>query len=86
MLSILMSGYGRWWIDCPVENTEFISKEAAIVGNTCLYGATGGQLFIKGKTRRRFAVGNSVTQAVTEGTGDHCCDYMTGGCVVVLGK
>ncbi|KAI3667231.1 hypothetical protein L6452_42280 [Arctium lappa] len=70
----------------PVENTGFIPEEAAIVGNTCLYGATGGQLFVRGKTGERFAVRNSLAQAVVEGTGDHCCEYMTGGCVIVLGK
>ncbi|KAI3682337.1 hypothetical protein L1987_82254 [Smallanthus sonchifolius] len=70
----------------PVENTGFTPEEAAIVGNTCLYGATGGQLFVRGKTGERFAVRNSLAQAVVEGTGDHCCEYMTGGCVVVLGK
>ncbi|XP_024973961.1 ferredoxin-dependent glutamate synthase, chloroplastic [Cynara cardunculus var. scolymus] len=70
----------------PVEKTGFIPEEAAIVGNTCLYGATGGQLFVRGKTGERFAVRNSLAQAVVEGTGDHCCEYMTGGCVIVLGK
>ncbi|XP_076893691.1 ferredoxin-dependent glutamate synthase 1, chloroplastic/mitochondrial-like [Bidens hawaiensis] len=70
----------------PVEKTGFVPEEAAIVGNTCLYGATGGQLFVRGKTGERFAVRNSLAQAVVEGTGDHCCEYMTGGCVVVLGK
>ncbi|XP_076958239.1 ferredoxin-dependent glutamate synthase 1, chloroplastic/mitochondrial-like [Bidens hawaiensis] len=70
----------------PVEKTGFVPEEAAIVGNTCLYGATGGQLFVRGKTGERFAVRNSLAQAVVEGTGDHCCEYMTGGCVVILGK
>ncbi|PIA60163.1 hypothetical protein AQUCO_00400807v1 [Aquilegia coerulea] len=70
----------------PVESTGFCPEEATIVGNTCLYGATGGQVFIRGKTGERFAVRNSLAQAVVEGTGDHCCEYMTGGCVVVLGK
>ncbi|KAJ9544065.1 hypothetical protein OSB04_023772 [Centaurea solstitialis] len=70
----------------PVEKTGFIPEDAAIVGNTCLYGATGGQLFVRGKTGERFAVRNSLAQAVVEGTGDHCCEYMTGGCVIVLGK
>ncbi|KAL4587413.1 hypothetical protein LXL04_000283 [Taraxacum kok-saghyz] len=70
----------------PVENTGFVPEDAAIVGNTCLYGATGGQLFVRGKTGERFAVRNSLAQAVVEGTGDHSCEYMTGGCVVVLGK
>ncbi|EEE67742.1 hypothetical protein OsJ_25434 [Oryza sativa Japonica Group] len=70
----------------PVEKTGFVPEDAAIVGNTCLYGATGGQVFVRGKTGERFAVRNSLGQAVVEGTGDHCCEYMTGGCVVVLGK
>ncbi|NP_001311623.1 ferredoxin-dependent glutamate synthase, chloroplastic [Capsicum annuum] len=70
----------------PVENTGFCPEDATIVGNTCLYGATGGQVFVKGKAGERFAVRNSLAQAVVEGTGDHCCEYMTGGCVVVLGK
>ncbi|KAI8562483.1 hypothetical protein RHMOL_Rhmol03G0039900 [Rhododendron molle] len=70
----------------PVENTGFCPEEATIVGNTCLYGATGGQVFVRGKAGERFAVRNSLAQAVVEGTGDHCCEYMTGGCVVVLGK
>ncbi|KAI3857928.1 hypothetical protein MKW98_011194 [Papaver atlanticum] len=70
----------------PVESTGFVPEEATIVGNTCLYGATGGQIFVRGKAGERFAVRNSLAQAVVEGTGDHCCEYMTGGCVVVLGK
>ncbi|KAG5242545.1 ferredoxin-dependent glutamate synthase family protein [Salix suchowensis] len=70
----------------PVENTGFVPEEATIVGNTCLYGATGGQVFVRGKAGERFAVRNSLAEAVVEGTGDHCCEYMTGGCVVVLGK
>ena len=70
----------------PVETTGFCPEEATIVGNTCLYGATGGQIFVRGKAGERFAVRNSLVQAVVEGTGDHCCEYMTGGCVVVLGK
>ena len=56
-----------------------------IIGNTCLYGATGGILFANGQAGERFAVRNSQAQAVVEGTGDHCCEYMTGGVVVVLG-
>lgn len=63
-----------------------ISPDAAsIVGNTCLYGATGGKVFVNGRAGERFAVRNSLACAVVEGTGDHCCEYMTGGCVVVLG-
>ncbi|KAK3043194.1 hypothetical protein RJ639_001627 [Escallonia herrerae] len=70
----------------PVDNIGFCPEEATIVGNTCLYGATGGQIFVRGKAGERFAVRNSLAQAVVEGTGDHCCEYMTGGCVIVLGK
>ncbi|CAJ2671649.1 unnamed protein product [Trifolium pratense] len=70
----------------PVDKTGFQPEDAAIVGNTCLYGATGGQVFVRGKAGERFAVRNSLAEAVVEGTGDHCCEYMTGGCVVILGK
>ncbi|KAK9154649.1 hypothetical protein Sjap_002129 [Stephania japonica] len=70
----------------PVDVTGFCPEDATIVGNTCLYGATGGQLFVRGKAGERFAVRNSLAEAVVEGTGDHCCEYMTGGCVVVIGK
>ncbi|XP_047323028.1 ferredoxin-dependent glutamate synthase 1, chloroplastic/mitochondrial-like [Impatiens glandulifera] len=70
----------------PPENPGFLPEDATIVGNTCLYGATGGQVFVRGKAGERFAVRNSLAEAVVEGTGDHCCEYMTGGCVVVLGK
>jgi glutamate synthase (ferredoxin) len=57
-----------------------------IVGNTCLYGATGGMMFANGLAGERFAVRNSKGTAVIEGAGDHCCEYMTGGVIVVLGK
>jgi glutamate synthase (ferredoxin) len=56
-----------------------------ILGNTCLYGATGGELFALGRAGERFAVRNSGARTVVEGAGDHCCEYMTGGVVVVLG-
>jgi glutamate synthase (NADPH/NADH) large chain/glutamate synthase (ferredoxin) len=59
--------------------------EDVIVGNTCLYGATGGQAFVRGSAGERFAVRNSGCDAVIEGVGDHCCEYMTQGHVVVLG-
>ena len=62
------------------------SQNMPIVGNTCLYGATGGKLFAAGGAGERFAVRNSGTIAVVEGLGDHGCEYMTGGFVVVLGK
>ena len=62
------------------------SSEQVILGNTCLYGATGGKLFALGKSGERFAVRNSGATAVTEGSGDHCCEYMTGGKIVILGS
>ncbi|MFP8968125.1 glutamate synthase large subunit [Pokkaliibacter sp. CJK22405] len=69
----------------PPRNSGFASQETAIVGNTCLYGATGGKLYAAGQAGERFAVRNSGALAVIEGAGDHCCEYMTGGMVVVLG-
>ncbi len=57
-----------------------------ILGNTCLYGATGGELFALGRAGERFAVRNSGANAVVEGAGDHCCEYMTGGVIVVIGS
>ncbi len=62
-----------------------MAHETSIVGNTCLYGATGGKLFAAGGAGERFAVRNSGAHAVVEGAGDHCCEYMTGGVVTVLG-
>jgi glutamate synthase (NADPH/NADH) large chain len=62
------------------------NSETALVGNTCLYGATGGELFVSGSAGERFAVRNSGANAVVEGAGDHCCEYMTGGHVTVLGQ
>jgi len=56
------------------------------MGNTCLYGATGGKLFAEGTVGERFAVRNSGAIAVIEGSGDHTCEYMTGGVIVILGK
>ena len=70
----------------PHEDSQFESRKAPIMGNTCLYGGTGGVLYAAGKAGERFAVRNSGVQAVVEGAGDHCCEYMTGGMVVVLGK
>ncbi len=61
-------------------------QNQVILGNTCLYGATGGELFALGRAGERFAVRNSGVKAVIEGAGDHCCEYMTGGIVVVLGS
>lgn len=69
----------------PFSEVTFNSNETAIMGNTCLYGATGGKLFAAGQAGERFAVRNSGVHAVVEGAGDHCCEYMTGGLVTVLG-
>lgn len=70
----------------PPAGATYDPSENAIVGNTCLYGATGGTLFALGFAGERFAVRNSAAKAVIEGAGDHCCEYMTGGVIVVLGK
>ncbi|MEJ2173060.1 MAG: glutamate synthase large subunit [Woeseiaceae bacterium] len=70
----------------PPENVSYVVRETAIIGNTCLYGATGGQLFAAGIAGERFGVRNSGATAVIEGAGDHCCEYMTDGVVVVLGR
>ena len=70
----------------PPANATYNPAENVIVGNTCLYGATGGTLFANGLAGERFAVRNSKGTAVIEGAGDHCCEYMTGGVIVVLGK
>ncbi len=70
----------------PPKGSPFASQETAIIGNTCLYGATGGKLFAAGTAGERFAVRNSGAHAVIEGAGDHCCEYMTGGLVTVLGR
>lgn len=70
----------------PPAQASYVAADNVIIGNTCLYGATGGYLFANGQAGERFAVRNSKAQAVVEGAGDHCCEYMTGGVVVVLGK
>ena len=70
----------------PPEGSQFASQETSIIGNTCLYGATGGTLYAAGRAGERFAVRNSGATAIVEGAGDHCCEYMTGGLVIVLGN
>ncbi|MEH1865727.1 MAG: glutamate synthase large subunit [Nostoc sp.] len=70
----------------PPTDATYNASQNVIVGNTCLYGATGGVLFANGLAGERFAVRNSKGIAVIEGAGDHCCEYMTGGVIVVLGK
>ncbi len=70
----------------PPAGALYVAKDTVIMGNTCLYGATGGELYGAGVAGERFAVRNSGALAVIEGTGDHCCEYMTGGIVCVLGR
>ena len=76
---------GRISILPPVRAT-FAAEENMIAGNTGLYGATSGELYVNGQVGQRFAVRNSGATAVVEGAGDHCCEYMTGGRIVVLGR
>ncbi len=70
----------------PPTEANYEASDNVILGNTCLYGATGGALYANGRAGERFGVRNSKAIAIVEGTGDHCCEYMTGGLVVVLGS
>jgi glutamate synthase (NADPH/NADH) large chain len=70
----------------PVAESSIVPEESIIVGNTVLYGAIAGECYFRGVAGERFAVRNSGAIAVVEGAGDHCCEYMTGGVVVVLGQ
>ena len=70
----------------PPVRSGFAAEDNTIAGNTLLYGATSGEVYINGRVGERFAVRNSGAVAVVEGVGDHCCEYMTGGRVVVLGE
>lgn len=70
----------------PPVRSNFEAEKSTIAGNTLLYGATSGEVYINGRAGERFAVRNSGATAVVEGVGDHCCEYMTGGRVVVLGQ
>ena len=84
-------GGGRIVIRPPENDALLVDNQArgsstVIAGNTCLYGATNGELFIAGAAGERFAVRNSGALAIVEAVGDHCCEYMTGGTVVVLGR
>merc|ERR1712194_833429 len=70
----------------PSPDASFVSADSSIIGNACLYGATGGDFHANGRAGERFCVRNSGAFAVAEGAGDHCCEYMTGGVVVMLGS
>jgi glutamate synthase (ferredoxin) len=95
-MNLILIGEGNDYIGKGMNGGEILIKpkpdaiidpaENVIIGNTCLYGATGGYLFANGKAGERFGVRNSGAKAVIEGAGDHCCEYMTGGVIVVLGK
>jgi glutamate synthase (NADPH/NADH) large chain len=76
---------GATLIVYPSANANFIAENNSIIGNVALYGATSGEAFIRGKAGERFAVRNSGASVVTEGVGDHGCEYMTGGIAVILG-
>jgi len=80
------SMHGGEIVIVPPAEANYNPADNAIIGNTCLYGATGGYLYANGQAGERFAVRNSFGYAVIMGAGDHCCEYMTGGVVVVLGK
>ncbi len=91
-VTINLTGAGNDYIGKGMSGGKIIissskgSEKFSLGGNTCLYGATGGTLYIAGQVGERFAVRNSGATAVVEGTGDHPCEYMTGGTVVILGK
>ena len=70
----------------PPKESRFASQDNIVVGNVCLYGATGGEAYFRGRAAERFCVRNSGAKAVVEGVGDHGCEYMTGGRVVILGE
>ncbi len=91
-VSIYVRGAGNDYVGKGMNGGKIVitpqtqSDRFSCAGNTCLYGATGGKLFVAGSIGERFAVRNSGAIAVVEGTGDHACEYMTGGVVVILGK
>ena len=95
-LDIILNGDANDYVGKGMSGGRIIIKNSAdyanqsepivLVGNTALYGATGGELFVSGTVGERFAVRNSGATSVIEGAGDHCCEYMTGGHVTVLGK
>ena len=70
----------------PPKQSSFLSQDNILIGNVCLYGATGGEAFFRGRAAERFCVRNSGARTVVEGVGDHGCEYMTGGRVVILGE
>ena len=91
-MSLFLNGVGNDYVGKGMHGGRIIitpevyQEKSSAVGNTCLYGATGGKLFVAGAAGERFAVRNSGALAVVEGSGDHACEYMTGGTVVILGN
>jgi glutamate synthase (NADPH/NADH) large chain len=91
-VSIYVNGAGNDYVGKGMHGgrivitNELAGEKFSLAGNTCLYGATGGKLYVTGQVGERFAVRNSGCTAIVEGTGDHPCEYMTGGVVVILGK
>jgi len=91
-VSIYVNGAGNDYVGKGMSGGKIVitSKlsgcKFSLAGNTCLYGATGGKLYVTGQVGERFAVRNSGAIAIVEGTGDHPCEYMTGGVVTILGK
>lgn len=83
--SVCKSMSGGKTVIVPPENARYLPEDNAIIGNCALYGATGGTLYVNGQAGDRFAVRNSGATAVVEGTGLHACEYMTNGCVMILG-
>src|SRR5439155_25809645 len=77
---------GRKVIVYPPKTSRLVAEQNIVIGNVALYGATGGEAYFRGLAGERFAVRNSGAFAVVEGIGDHGCEYMTGGRIVVLGK
>ncbi len=94
-MKLVLSGEANDYVGKGMNGGEIIIKpnidanynpaNNVIIGNTCLYGATGGTLYANGRAGERFGVRNSLGKAVIEGAGDHCCEYMTGGVIIVLG-
>ena len=78
--------HGGELVVVPSAEAGFVAADSSIVGNACLYGATGGDFHANGRAGERFGVRNSGAFAVAEGAGDHCCEYMTGGVIVMLGS
>ena len=91
-ISIYVDGAGNDYVGKGMSGGKIVitsslsGSKYSLAGNTCLYGATGGKLYVTGQVGERFAVRNSGCIAIVEGTGDHPCEYMTGGVVIVLGK